>query len=69
MGLSIRNVIDNERTIAMGIHQTLYALGMFAGPAASGVLAQAVGIHLMFGITAVVSLALGFWGARSLDPQ
>ena len=69
MGLSIRNVIENERTIAMGIHQTLYALGMFAGPAASGVLAQAVGIHLMFGITAVVSLALGFWGARSLDPQ
>ena len=69
MGLSIRKVIENERTIAMGIHQTLYALGMFAGPAASGVLAQAVGIHLMFGITAVVSLALGYWGARSLDPQ
>jgi MFS family permease len=69
MGLSIRNVIENERTIAMGIHQTLYALGMFAGPAASGVLAQAVGVHLMFGITAIVSLALGYWGARSLDPQ
>jgi MFS family permease len=69
MGLSIRTVIDSERTIAMGIHQTLYAMGMFAGPALSGVLAQSVGIHAMFAVTAVVSLALGYWGAQSLASQ
>jgi MFS family permease len=66
MGLSIRNVIDTQRTIAMGIHQTFYAMGMFAGPALCGPLAQITGIHQMFGITAVVSMVLGYWGARSL---
>jgi MFS family permease len=69
MGLSIRTVDDHERTIAMGIHQTLYAMGMFAGPALSGVLAQNLGIHTMFTIMALMSLVLGGWGARSLDEQ
>jgi MFS family permease len=69
MGLSIRNVIDRERTIAMGLHQTLYAMGMFVGPAVSGALAQAVGIHWMFATTGLVSLALGYWGAHSLATE
>jgi MFS family permease len=69
MGLSIRTVDDHERTIAMGIHQTLYAMGMFAGPALSGVLAQSLGIHSMFTIMALLSLVLGGWGSRSLDEE
>jgi MFS transporter, DHA1 family, multidrug resistance protein len=69
MGLSIRTVDDHERTIAMGIHQTLYAMGMFVGPALSGVLAQGLGIHPMFTVMALMSLVLGGWGARSLDEQ
>jgi MFS family permease len=69
MGLSIRTVDDHERTIAMGIHQTLYAMGMFVGPALSGVLAQSLGMHSMFTIMALLSLVLGGWGARSLDEQ
>ena len=67
MGLSIRHVVENERTIAMGLHQTLYALGMFIGPAVSGVLAQHFGISRMFAIFAIVAVVLGGWGARLLD--
>jgi MFS family permease len=66
MGLSIRTVVDSERTIAMGIHQTVYAFGMFIGPAACGAIAQTLGIHQMFLITAALSLMLGYWGAQSL---
>jgi MFS family permease len=67
MGLSIRLVIDSERTIAMGLHQTMYAMGMFIGPAASGVLAQAFGISKMFAVFAFAALLLGYWGAQTLE--
>jgi len=36
MGMSIVRVDENERTIAMGLHQAIYALGMFSGPAIGG---------------------------------
>jgi MFS family permease len=59
MGLSIRNVDDAQRTTAMGLHQAVYASGMFAGPWLSGILADAVGLRPMLGITAAGCLALG----------
>jgi MFS family permease len=56
MGLSIRFVDDAQRTTAMGLHQAVYALGMFLGPWLSGVLADAIGLRPMFGVTAAVVL-------------
>jgi len=56
MGLSIRDVDDGERTTAMGLHQAVYAVGMFAGPWLSGLLADAVGLRPMFALTAVACL-------------
>ena len=67
MGLSIQHVQNADRSTAMGLHQAVYAIGMFAGPALSGVLASAMGIQPMFGVTAVACLALGLSGARLLD--
>jgi len=58
MGMSIRDVADAERNTAMGLHQSVYAIGMFAGPWLSGILADAIGIRWMFGVTAVASLAI-----------
>ena len=58
MGLSIRNVDDAQRSTAMGLHQAVYAVGMFAGPWLSGILADAVGLRPMLGITAAGCLAL-----------
>jgi len=66
MGLSIRHVSDEERTTAMGLHQAIYAIGMFGGPAVSGVLAKTLGMHPMFGITAFACLALGLALTRML---
>ena len=66
MGLSIQNVASAERTTAMGLYQSVYAIGMFGGPWLSGILAAAVGIQTMFGVTAFACLALGLFGARWL---
>jgi MFS family permease len=59
MGLSIRHVAHANRTTAMGLHQAVYAIGMFSGPWLSGVLAEAVGIQPMFGWTGLACLVLG----------
>jgi predicted MFS family arabinose efflux permease len=52
MGMSIQKVEVSERTTAMGIHQSLYAIGMFTGPWVSGMLADRFGIRNTFLVTA-----------------
>lgn len=66
MGLSIRDVDDAERTTAMGLHQAVYAIGMFAGPWLSGLLADVIGLRPMFGVTAFVCLAAAMVLVRKL---
>lgn len=66
MGMSIRHVDDSRRATAMGIFQSLYAVGMFAGPWLSGILADAAGIQPMFGITGATILVLGSLGTGVL---
>ena len=66
MGMSIRDVADQERTTAMGLHQAVYAAGMFAGPWLSGILADAIGLQPMVGVTAFACLALAFFLLRLL---
>jgi MFS family permease len=67
MGMSIQKVADVERTTAMGLHQSVYAIGMFTGPWLSGILADAIGIRPMFGVTAFACLALGLLGTSQLS--
>lgn len=69
MGLSIRYVDESERATAMGLHQSVYAIGMFSGPPLSGLLADAMGIQPMFVVTAVVCLSLGLIGTRMLPER
>lgn len=68
MGMSIQQVADAERNTAMGLHQSVYGVGMFAGPWLSGILADALGIRPMFGVTAFACLAIGLFLIRLL-PQ
>jgi MFS family permease len=56
LGLSIEHVDAAHRSTAMGIHQAVYAVGMFTGPWIGGILADAYGIRPMFAIVAVFSL-------------
>lgn len=69
MGLSIENVQGAERATAMGLHQAVYAIGMFTGPWLSGILADQMGIPAMFGITAFIILAAGWMGMRLLNTK
>lgn len=66
MGLAIENVPPEERSTAMGLHQSIYAIGLFAGPWVSGILADFLGIQPMFAITALACLILGVLGVRWL---
>jgi len=66
MGMSIEHVAEEERTTAMGLHQSVYAFGMFGGPWLSGMLADRIGIRPTFGITAATCLLMGVLGARWL---
>jgi DHA1 family multidrug resistance protein-like MFS transporter len=69
MGMSIQHVADAERTTAMGLHQAVCAIGVFGGPWLSGMLADAMGIRPMFGVTAFVCLALGLLLTRWLTAK
>ena len=62
----IRYVDNGERTTTMGLNQSVYAAGMFAGPWLGGIISAAVGIQPMFGITAAVILIAGVAGTRFL---
>ena len=55
-----------QYTTATGLHQAVYAIGMFGGPLLSGMLANALGIRPTFGVTAFGCLALGLLGTRLL---
>ncbi len=69
MGLAVDQVLPEERSTAMGLHQTIYTLGTFAGPWLGGLLAARVGLQPMFGITACACLVLGSVGAACLAPD
>jgi MFS family permease len=62
--MSIQHVAGPERTTAMGLHQAVYAIGMFVGPWLSGIFANALGLRPMLGITAGMCLVLGVLGTK-----
>jgi MFS family permease len=67
MGMSIEQVADSERSTAMGLHQAVYAIGMFAGPWLSGILAERYGIRPMFAVTAAGCLGISLLLVRFLE--
>ena len=58
MGLAVRDVDVEERATATGIHQAVYATGMFAGPSVAGLVAERLGIRAMFVLTAALTLSV-----------
>jgi MFS family permease len=56
MGMSIKAVPQQERATAMGAFQAIYALGMTAGPALSGLVSQSLSLPAVFWLTAALSL-------------
>jgi len=62
----MENVPTDQRSTTLGLHQSIYAIGLFAGPWLSGILADSFGIQPMFAITALACLILGVLGVRWL---
>ena len=65
LGLSIRDVAEHERTAAMGLHQAVYGMGMFAGPFVAGLMAEQWGIQttfLILGFPCLLLLIPKLWG-------
>jgi len=50
-------VPDEKRGAAMGFYQSIYAIGMVAGPAISGVFGDSLGLGTTFIITGLIGLA------------
>jgi predicted MFS family arabinose efflux permease len=66
MGLSIRYVREEERSTAMGLHQSVYGFGMFFGPYLSGYIARAIGVHELFWVLLAVIIFSGFAGSIAI---
>jgi len=56
IGLSLRAAPPAERATAMGAYQAIYAIGMFAGPAVSGPVADSLGLNAVFYLGAGVAV-------------
>lgn len=57
MGSALLAVPEGKRGAAMGFFQAIYAIGMVAGPAVSGVFADRMGLVGTFYITGLFALA------------
>jgi len=55
MGLCIRNVVVEKRGAAMGFFQSIYGIGIMAGPLAMGFLTDALSLRMGFFVMAVVA--------------
>jgi MFS family permease len=69
MGLSIKHIEPEQRATAMGIFQAVYAVGMFAGPALSGVFADGLGMATMFVITGSICLIGAVCALRLIEQR
>ncbi|MCY4641014.1 MAG: MFS transporter [Chloroflexi bacterium] len=57
LSLALRAAPPSELATAMGVYQATYSVGMFAGPALSGAVAEWWGIGAVFYVSALVTLA------------
>jgi MFS family permease len=60
MGLSIKSVSDEYRGTAMGTFQSIYALGMTAGPAVSGWVGDRLGLSAIFCLSGLLTAGGAF---------
>jgi MFS family permease len=59
MALSIQGVSSSERATAMGVFQSLYAIGMLVGPLTLGFLADGMGLDSVFYLSVVLCILGG----------
>lgn len=71
MGLALQSVEPDARASAMGVFQSIYALGMTLGPLISGIVArrwQIEGVYLTNGVLLVAAILVAVWLLREAKP-
>jgi len=66
MAGAVASVPPKRRGAAMGFYQSIYAIGMVAGPALNGVLADHLGLTATFVVTGVIGVGTGLIAALTL---
>lgn len=69
MSLSVVNTVEEEQSTRMGLFQTIYSCGMFAGPVIMGVMLQYINLssgYLLIGALSFVAALLTPLAARSV---
>ena len=69
MALSISAVAPEQRAMAMGVYQALYAVGTLLGPLVSGFLADSLGLASVFYMCALLSLVMGGMAYLRIIPR
>ena len=64
MGMAIQTISDNRRATAMGLFQAIYALGIFIGPFAAGIVSQELSFVTVFYFSGVIGLTAMFFSIR-----
>ncbi|MDW5509934.1 MAG: MFS transporter [Serratia proteamaculans] len=72
MSLSVVNTVEDEQSTRMGLFQTIYSCGMFAGPVLMGLMLQHVNLssgYFLIGSLSVVALLLTPMAVRSVNQR
>ena len=69
MGLSIRQIPEQDRATAMGVFQATYAIGMFLGPMTCGALADVFGLSGAFVVAGAICSVAAFIALIFLKPS
>ena len=72
MSLSVVNTVEDEQSTRMGLFQTIYFCGMFAGPVLMGLMLQHVNLssgYFLIGSLSVVALLLTPMAVRSVNQR
>lgn len=72
MSLSVVNTREDEQSTRMGLFQTIYSCGMFAGPVLMGLMLQHVNLsagYLLIGALSVIALLLTPLAVRSIHQR
>ena len=72
MAESIKNVGENVKDEVMGVFQSIYALGIFLGPVASGIIATRLNLNWIFlfaGSLSIAAIILVLLLAKTIKPK
>jgi MFS family permease len=58
MSLAILAIVPEKRGVAMGFFQSIYALGIFAGPVLSGAISQNAGLQISYFVMAALAAGM-----------